>query len=175
MAINSWPPHVFRLLIDHTNDWPHHHPVMDDGPHDRLKVWLIEFIDWWDRPHGGLRWLTTCTTGEACRDVLFSGRNFFFVRVSGFYYCPQVYFVIHLVYFVLCTYMWKHIVLLRGVIVSRTYGRHKNLCISPFLPTIFGPINYAPPPVILGTAVYPVTDDSRIMWYSAVYNSPPHG
>ena len=37
-------------------------------------------------------------------------------------------------------------VLLRGSIVNgRTYGIHKNLHISLVLPTIFGPIDYAPP------------------------------
>ena len=36
-------------------------------------------------------------------------------------------------------------VLLRGALVNRTYGVHKNPYISPFLPTIFGPVNYAPP------------------------------
>ena len=35
--------------------------------------------------------------------------------------------------------------LLRGTIVNRTYVLHKNLYISPFLLTIFGPINYGPP------------------------------
>ena len=35
--------------------------------------------------------------------------------------------------------------LLRGAIVNRTYGTHKNLYIYVFLPTIFGPINYGPP------------------------------
>ena len=34
---------------------------------------------------------------------------------------------------------------LRGTIVSRTYGIHKNLYMYPFLLTIFGPINYGPP------------------------------
>ena len=31
---------------------------------------------------------------------------------------------------------------LRATIVNRTYGIHKNLYISTFLLTIFGPINY---------------------------------
>ena len=35
--------------------------------------------------------------------------------------------------------------LLRGTIVNRTYGTHKNLYVSPFLLTIFGPVNYGPP------------------------------
>ena len=35
--------------------------------------------------------------------------------------------------------------LLRGAIVNRTYGTHKNVCISLFLPTIFGPIYYGSP------------------------------
>ena len=35
--------------------------------------------------------------------------------------------------------------LLRGTIVNRTYGIHKNPYIEPFLLTIFGPINYGPP------------------------------
>ena len=38
-----------------------------------------------------------------------------------------------------------HTLLLRGTIVNRTYCRHKNLYISLFLLTIFGPINYGPP------------------------------
>ena len=38
-----------------------------------------------------------------------------------------------------------YLLLLRGTIVNRTCGIHKNLYISPFLPTIFGPINYGPP------------------------------
>ena len=36
-------------------------------------------------------------------------------------------------------------IVLRGAIVNRTYGIHKNLYIQPFLPTLFGPINYGPP------------------------------
>ena len=32
--------------------------------------------------------------------------------------------------------------LLRGIIVNRTYGKYKNLYISLFLPTIFGPVYY---------------------------------
>ena len=35
--------------------------------------------------------------------------------------------------------------LLRAAIVNRTYGKHKSLYIYPFLPTIFGPINYMVP------------------------------
>ena len=35
--------------------------------------------------------------------------------------------------------------LLRGTIVNRTYGTHKNQYISPFSPTIYGPIYYGPP------------------------------
>ena len=35
-------------------------------------------------------------------------------------------------------------IILRGTIVNRTYGTHKNLYIYPFLLTIFGPINYGP-------------------------------
>ena len=34
---------------------------------------------------------------------------------------------------------------LRGTLVNRTYGDHKNLYIHLFLPTIFGPIYYLPP------------------------------
>ena len=37
------------------------------------------------------------------------------------------------------------LVLLRGTIVNRTYGIHKTYILSPFLLTIFGPINYDPP------------------------------
>ena len=36
-------------------------------------------------------------------------------------------------------------VVLRGTIVNRTYGTHKNLYIYLFLLTIFGPIYYGPP------------------------------
>ena len=36
-------------------------------------------------------------------------------------------------------------VILRGTIVNRTYGIHKNLYVQAFLPTIFGPVNYGPP------------------------------
>ena len=43
------------------------------------------------------------------------------------------------------TLLLGYILLLRGIIVNRTYGIHKNLFISPFSPTIFGPINYGPP------------------------------
>ena len=39
----------------------------------------------------------------------------------------------------------NEIILLRGTLVNRTYGVHKNLYIKPFLLTIFGPVNYAPP------------------------------
>ena len=44
--------------------------------------------------------------------------------------------------------IWKDrlvFILLRGIIVNRTYGTHKNLYISVFLLTIFGPIYYGPP------------------------------
>ena len=37
------------------------------------------------------------------------------------------------------------VVLLRGTIVNRAYGTHKNLYISLFLLAIFGPIYYDPP------------------------------
>ena len=37
------------------------------------------------------------------------------------------------------------LLLLLGTIVNRTYRTHKNLYIQPFLLTIFGPINQAPP------------------------------
>ena len=36
-------------------------------------------------------------------------------------------------------------VVLRGTLVNRTYGGHKNLYIHLFLLTIFGPIYYRPP------------------------------
>ena len=39
--------------------------------------------------------------------------------------------------------------LLRGAIVNRTYGIHKNLYILPFLLTIFDPINYGPPVLLI--------------------------
>ena len=35
--------------------------------------------------------------------------------------------------------------LLRGTIVNRTYGGHKNLCINLFLLTMLGPIYCRPP------------------------------
>ena len=35
--------------------------------------------------------------------------------------------------------------ILRGTIVNGTYGIHKNLYISSFLLTLFGPLNYGPP------------------------------
>ena len=45
-----------------------------------------------------------------------------------------------------CVIAQKGKLLLRGTIVNRTYNsRHKNLHISLFSPTIFGPINYGPP------------------------------
>ena len=34
---------------------------------------------------------------------------------------------------------------LRGTLVNRTYGGHKNLYINLFLLTIFGPVYYRPP------------------------------
>ena len=34
---------------------------------------------------------------------------------------------------------------LRGTILNRIYGAHKNLYISLFLLTVFGPIYYGPP------------------------------
>ena len=37
---------------------------------------------------------------------------------------------------------------IRGTIVNRTYGSHKNLHISLFLLPIFGPIYYAPPVIV---------------------------
>ena len=40
--------------------------------------------------------------------------------------------------------MWLLLLLLRGTIVNRTYGTHKNLYISLFLPTICGHIYYVP-------------------------------
>ena len=39
----------------------------------------------------------------------------------------------------------RYLVLLRGTILNRTYGAHKNLYISLFLTTIFGPINNGSP------------------------------
>ena len=41
--------------------------------------------------------------------------------------------------------IFSRLLILRGTIVNRTYGIHKYLYISPFLLTIFGPINYVPP------------------------------
>ena len=37
------------------------------------------------------------------------------------------------------------LLLLRGIIVNRIYGTHKNLYIHLFSLTIFGPIYYGPP------------------------------
>ena len=48
-------------------------------------------------------------------------------------------------WFVLKTGLQSRKGLLRGTIVKKTCGIHKNLYISPFLLTIFGPINYGPP------------------------------
>ena len=39
----------------------------------------------------------------------------------------------------------KKKVLLRGIIVNRTYGTHKHLYVSRFLLNKIGPIYYAPP------------------------------
>ena len=44
-----------------------------------------------------------------------------------------------------CWYYGAGEALLRGTIVNRTYGTHKNLYVPLFLLTIFGPINYSPP------------------------------
>ena len=40
------------------------------------------------------------------------------------------------------------VALLRGAIVNRTYGTHKNLSISLFLQTVYGPV-YSRSPVIM--------------------------
>ena len=40
---------------------------------------------------------------------------------------------------------WYSIIQLRRGVLNRTYGKHKNLYISLFLVTIFGPIYYGPP------------------------------
>ena len=48
----------------------------------------------------------------------------------------------HLYFFAL---FFSLLLLLRGTIVNRTYGTHKNLYIHLFSPTIFGPIYYGPP------------------------------
>ena len=39
----------------------------------------------------------------------------------------------------------KRFLVLRGTLVNRTYGGHKNLHIYLFLLTIFGPTYYRPP------------------------------
>ena len=47
--------------------------------------------------------------------------------------------------------------LLGGTIVNRTCGIHKNPCISTFLLTLFGPINYGPRtflPTLFGPITY---------------------
>ena len=41
------------------------------------------------------------------------------------------------------------VILLRGAIVNRTYDKHKNLYISLFLLSRFGPFYYGPPKYIL--------------------------
>ena len=38
-----------------------------------------------------------------------------------------------------------YLILLRGTTLNRTYGTHKNLYISLFLLTTFGPVYYGPP------------------------------
>ena len=38
-----------------------------------------------------------------------------------------------------------YMIIIRGTILNRTYGTHKNLYKSLFLLTIFGPIYYGPP------------------------------
>ena len=43
------------------------------------------------------------------------------------------------------TRFWRRYLLLRGAILNRTYGKHKNLYMLPFLRTKFGPIYYGPP------------------------------
>ena len=40
---------------------------------------------------------------------------------------------------------FRPVLLVRGTMVNRTYGTHRNLHISIFLLTIFGPIYYGPP------------------------------
>ena len=44
----------------------------------------------------------------------------------------------------LSTYAFR-LLILRGAIVNRTYGLHKNLYVQQFLLAIFGPVNYGPP------------------------------
>ena len=51
----------------------------------------------------------------------------------------------------------KNIPLLRGIIVNRTYGTHKNLHISLFFPTIFGHIYYGPPQYYFCSTYYSST------------------
>ena len=46
------------------------------------------------------------------------------------------------------TWVWTsvhHHAFIRGTIVNRTYGTHKNLCTHLFLLTIFGPVYFGPP------------------------------
>ena len=70
---------------------------------------------------------------------------------------------------------------LRGTIVSRTYGIHKNLYMYPFLLTIFGPINYGPPQqYILGHYYCCVSPPNHVVWtlscngqFVVVVNFPP--
>ena len=50
--------------------------------------------------------------------------------------------------------MLRRNLLLPGTILNRAYGTHKNLYISGVFVTIFGPIYYAPPPVIIRTKIF---------------------
>ena len=48
-------------------------------------------------------------------------------------------------YVLVCITVFYCVLLLRGTIVNRTYGTHKNLYIYLFSLTIFGPVYYDPP------------------------------
>ena len=52
--------------------------------------------------------------------------------------------MIGMIYISTCDLGWI-CVLLRGTIVNRTYGTHKNLYIFIFLLTMFGSIYFGPP------------------------------
>ena len=81
------------------------------------------------------------------KDALFSYHSLSEVRHTfGRVYFSSVHFFSF--FPIICRFLQKlpyHTVLLRGTIVSRTYGTQKNLYISLFLLAIFGPIYYDPP------------------------------
>ena len=71
--------------------------------------------------------------------------------ITIFIYRDTIYREIYQVYFSHPSYdirpslFLSLLLILRGAIVNRTYGTHKNLYTSLFLLPIFGPIYYGPP------------------------------